>query len=652
MTVPWATMTQNPSYTSRVFDVANLDDARRIILTTEGDLTTDERWESETPYLTGLIVENLKLTAGSVLVDYGCGVGRLAKELIARCGCRVIGVDISASMRSLAERYVGSDRFSACAPEGLDAFGEAFADAALAVWVLQHCPQVDQDIERIRRSLKPAGQLFVVNENHRCLPTARGWMSDGLDLPQMLLSRFDLDIRDRLDPEVMTKARSEGTFWARYRAGNANKTAASVSTAPPTPEPASSAAAQDPSTRSADQRAYPAPGEVPTQAGPEGIRFDINDGCRVVLPEAEHPWRVRLSDLDSGNILFETELKAGRVNSSKRYFVRFRIEAWQQGKTVFSHDFSAQDRDVLIRFPVDTLGDPLAWFPYAVKFKERHGCRLTCAIGEKLIPLLRDAYPDITFITEADIDPERYYATYTVAVFFQHGAIYDHKDFVPCDFRLVGLHRAAGYILGVDPAEAPPRIAIADDSRPLEQPYVCIAVQSTLQSKYWNNPSGWGEIVSFLREAGYRVVCIDQKHTHGKGLVWTHMPNRAQDETGDRPLAERARWLKHAEFFVGLSSGLSWLAWAVGTPVVLISGVTHPSTEFATPYRVINYHACNSCWNDPLVRYVRDDFLTCPRHQDTPRHFECTRLITAEQVKRVIRTIPGFGTSTPQQTGH
>ncbi|MEJ0003708.1 MAG: hypothetical protein WDN30_09295 [Pararobbsia sp.] len=35
---------------------------------------------------------------------------------------------------------------------------------------------------------------------------------------------------------------------------------------------------------------------------------------------------------------------------------------------------------------------------------------------------------------------------------------------------------------------------------------------------------------------------------------------------------ERARWLKHAAFFVGLSSGLSWLAWAAGTPVVLISG--------------------------------------------------------------------------------
>ena len=95
------------------------------------------------------------------------------------------------------------------------------------------------------------------------------------------------------------------------------------------------------------------------------------------------------------------------------------------------------------------------------------------------------------------------------------------------------------------------------------------------------------------------MVCIDQKPVHGHDLIWNHIPHGAEDETGEQPLQERARWLRHAEFFVGLSSGLSWLAWAAGTPVVMISGFTHPTNEFATPYRVINYHACNSCWNDP-----------------------------------------------------
>jgi autotransporter strand-loop-strand O-heptosyltransferase len=389
--------------------------------------------------------------------------------------------------------------------------------------------------------------------------------------------------------------------------------------------------------------AYPPPAPLPTQEAPNGVRFDFNEGCRVMLPESEHPWRVRISDLDTGNILYETEIKAGRVASTKRYYVRFRIEVWQDGESLFSHEYSAAGRPVLIQLPVGTLGDSLGWFPYAEKFREQHKCRLTCAMAERLIPLFRPSYSDIEFVTHAEVDPERYYATYSIGLFF------DDKDcvFQPCDFRHVGLHRSAGYILGVDPTEAAPRIALADDTRPLAEPYVCIAVQSTTQSKCWNNPLGWHETVRFLKAAGYRVVCIDQKPVHGAGILWNHIPHGVEDETGDRPLQERARWLRHAAFFIGLSSGLSWLAWAVGTPVVLISGFSHPTNEFSTPYRVINFHACNSCWNDPRHRFDHHDFLWCPRHANTPRQFECTRLITPEQVKQVLRKIPGFGVGAP-----
>lgn len=388
----------------------------------------------------------------------------------------------------------------------------------------------------------------------------------------------------------------------------------------------------------APKPAYPPAAEQPTQVGPKGLRFDFNDGARVFCPQAESPWRVRLWDAETGNLLFETQFAGGRVNSSKRYYIRFRIEVLQGEDVIFSHEYNATDRHVLIQLPIGTLGDTVGWFPYVAKFREAHNCRLTCAMAEKLIPLFRDAYPDINFVTHEEIQTDRYYATYSVGLFF------DDKNFVyqPCDFRFVGLHRTAGYILGVDPTEVAPRISLADDQRPIPEPYVCIAVQSTTQCKYWNNPNGWRELTSFLTQAGYRVICIDQKPTHGHELVWNHIPNGAEDWTGDRPIQERANLIKHAAFFVGLSSGLAWLAWAVGTPVVMISGFTHPTNEFATPYRVINYHACNSCWNDPAVRFDHKDFFWCPRHKGTPRQFECTRLITVDHVKSVIRTIPGF----------
>ena len=375
----------------------------------------------------------------------------------------------------------------------------------------------------------------------------------------------------------------------------------------------------------------PTVADLPTQKGPKGILFDFSDGCRVVLPEAEQPWRVRLSDLDTGNVLFETELKAGRINSTKRYYVRFRIEVWQQGESVFAHDYSAAGRDVLVRFPVDTLGDPLGWFPYAARFKDRHGCRLTCMMNGKMSGLLRSSYPDINFLTESEIKPEGWAARCSITR-------------IGCPATSAASGCTAPPVTSSASIRAKNRRA-SPLRRPIADPYVCSAVQSTLQAKYWNNPTGWAEIVRFLKESGYRVICIDLKSTHGKGLVWTQTPPGAEDQTGDQPLIERARWLKHAEFFIGLSSGLSWLAWSMRTPVVMISGVTHPINEFTTPYRVINYHACNSCWNDPLSPFDRSDFLTCPRHKDTPRQFECSRLITAEQVKQTIRRIPGFGVS-------
>src|SRR5260221_3949080 len=122
---------------------------------------------------------------------------------------------------------------------------------------------------------------------------------------------------------------------------------------------------------------YPSPAAVPTQEGPLGIRFDFNSGCRAVFPEADHPWRVRLSDLDTGSILFETTFKNGAVSSTKRYYIRFRLEAWSQDKLILRHEYWSKDRAVLIQVSAGTLGDTIGWFPYAVKFKEQHNCKLT-----------------------------------------------------------------------------------------------------------------------------------------------------------------------------------------------------------------------------------------------------------------------------------
>ncbi|MCB5196424.1 autotransporter strand-loop-strand O-heptosyltransferase [Deefgea salmonis] len=372
----------------------------------------------------------------------------------------------------------------------------------------------------------------------------------------------------------------------------------------------------------------------PTQLSEHQILFDFNDGARVQLPDGE--WRVRLSDLQTHNILFETQIGAGMVMSSKKYFVPFHIEVWNKDQKILDHRLSLQDQPVLIQFPVGTLGDVLAWFPYAARFAAEHRCHLTCSMAANLIPLFAQANPIIRFVTPEEINTSEFYATYYLGLFFGD----EEHHYQPGDFRLVGLHRTAGHLLGVDPSEEPAKITSLERPRQVLEPYVCIAVQSSTQCKYWNHPTGWIEVVKYLKGQGLRVLCIDQKSCHGSGLTWTTLPHGAEDFTGDLPLLERAELIRNAEFFVGLSSGLAWLAWSVGTPVALISGFTHPINEFYTPYRIFNHHTCNSCWNDPRYSFDHADFFWCPRHKDTPRQFECTRLITPLQVVDVLNRIP------------
>lgn len=207
------------TYDPAVFDAPNMDYARRIILTGEGS-TTDERWQSETPYLASLIESSIGITVDTVLIDYGCGVGRLAKELIQRYGCRVIGVDISANMRLLALDYVQSPRFTTCSLEMLDALVQRgfTADAAISIWVLQHCLKPVEDIDRLHRALKPGGDVFVLNNVYRAVPTKeRAWVNDGLDIKSLLRDRFSPQ-KEGVPPEEITPRDLRGIiFWASFR---------------------------------------------------------------------------------------------------------------------------------------------------------------------------------------------------------------------------------------------------------------------------------------------------------------------------------------------------------------------------------------------------------------------------------------------------
>lgn len=177
-------------------------------------------------------------------------------------------------------------------------------------------------------------------------------------------------------------------------------------------------------------------------------------------------------------LLYDADVSGALVTSTKKYYIHFR------GKNVH------------IRFPVGTMGDILAWFPYAEEFRKKHGCKVYCSMSRKLAPLFAPAYPKIYFIAP-ETEPEDCYATYYMGIFFPA----DDRFHQPTDFRVTGLQLNISYILGLDVVERRP-VLTPSKSRPIAEPYVCIAAQATSQAKYWNNPRGWIETVDFLKSLG------------------------------------------------------------------------------------------------------------------------------------------------------
>jgi autotransporter strand-loop-strand O-heptosyltransferase len=362
----------------------------------------------------------------------------------------------------------------------------------------------------------------------------------------------------------------------------------------------------------------------------KGLEFDFNHGARVRVPAGN--WRVKLSDRDSFTTLFDAKVSDTLVTSVKKYYVNFRLEIYRDDRLVLDHEFTPKRRRVLLQYPLrSVLGDNIAAFPYGQAFKYLHDCEVYCAIEPRLAALFKATYPEIKFVNPGE-RPDDIYATYYMGYFFPCS----DRTYQSADWRIMGLQKAAAGILGLALQEIRPVIAPENLERAIKEPYVCIAAQATSQAKYWNNPRGWIKTVEHLKRRGYRVLCIDREQMHGRGHFWNSSPYGAEDFTGNRPLQERVDLLHHADFFVGLSSGLSWLAWAVGRQVVMISGFSLPQTEFYTPYRVINHHVCNGCFTDSSIEFSNENFAWCPRLENTDRQFECTRLIADGQVNAAI----------------
>ncbi len=364
-----------------------------------------------------------------------------------------------------------------------------------------------------------------------------------------------------------------------------------------------------------------AAGPVACETGIPGLKIDFNNGIRLQVPQGN--WHVIIGDHDSQMVFYEQDVSETIIASVEKYYIHWQVEVYRDGQPVFAHVFQPEGQKIRLFFNCGLLGDMQSFLPYVPHIRDWWQADVYYTIGEKMWDICSRLFPDIR---RSETYEEDTYAT------FYFNASIDYPGGAPIDGRIIPMTQTGQVILGLP--EPAPKLPWIPGPRVIEEPYVCIGVQGSSVAKGWLYPGGWDEVVDYLKQLGYRVLCIDKDKRLQQGDYLLEMPEGAEDFTGDRPLLERADMLHYADFFIGLSSGLSWLARTADCPVIMIAGFTDYWYEFPTPYRVYNRLICSGCYNDRRY-FWQDD--TCPRQEKgTDAVYQCSKKITPLMVKEAI----------------
>ena len=360
---------------------------------------------------------------------------------------------------------------------------------------------------------------------------------------------------------------------------------------------------------------------------PEIIQYFVNNPFLEIKGESNSKFKVEFYD-ESGRCHYSEELSSNHwIRLNREYFTKWNTKIWESGKLIYDNTLDLKGKKVYISLESSSLGDTLAWVPYIREFKDKNKCHLV--VSTFMNNLFRDTYPDIEFV-EPGTGVSGLYAMYKLGWFYKDGEFDLARN--PNDFRIMPLQKTASDILGLEYKETKALLKFPNGKK---EKKVGIGIHSTAQAKYWNNPTGWQEVVDYLKSKGYDVVLYSREND---GYMGNNHPVGIRKFESDGTIESVINDMATCEFFVGLGSGLSWLSWSIGLPTVLISGFSQEYSETTTDtYRVINKSVCHGCFNSH--RLDSGDWNWCPIYKNTERQFECTKEITSQMVIEKINEV-------------
>ena len=300
---------------------------------------------------------------------------------------------------------------------------------------------------------------------------------------------------------------------------------------------------------------------------------------------------------------------------NKQYYVPWIIKI--NGKIV--HKFDLKDKIVKISLDSKSVGDTLAWTPQILEFQKKYKCKVIASTFHNGWFENLEEYKDITFV-KPDI-PTEAYAHYRIG-WFKNDGKWDSGLKNPNSPNTIPLIQTATDILGLPYKEINYGLNFTPKKKPIKGKYICIGPRSTAGLKEWPHKN-WRELAKKLHRDGYKVVNLSYEGFKGTNII--NKEKLGWEDTWN--------YLYHADLFIGLGSGLSWVNWALDKQTVMINNFIPWGFEF-TNYltKIENHSVCNSCWVNKNYSFDAGDWDWCPKNQGTKDQHICQKSITVDQV--------------------
>ena len=351
------------------------------------------------------------------------------------------------------------------------------------------------------------------------------------------------------------------------------------------------------------------------------INVSYVNGPKVeVIGDTDMNYHIEFINGDTNEVVHSTHITNGMwTTCNRKYFTNWVVKI--NGELY--NKFNIEGKRVLISLDSKSIGDTLAWAPYAIEFAKQKNCKVVLSTFHNQWFINNPFYKDIEFIQPGQSTP--CYASYIIGWFRDENGGWEKYDMYPNQVNLIPLQQTATDILGLNFKEVNYGVNLKIGQRPIKDKYVVFGPQATAGCKEWIYDY-WVELANMLKSKGYKVVILSSTPYKIDGTI--NIYGKSWDVV--------ATYLWYSEFLVGLGSGLSWFNWALGKFTYMINGFVKEGHEFTKNMKKITKNRCIKCWNDPVHVFDAGDWDWCPVYKGTKLQHICQKDIKPLDVLRSI----------------